>query len=67
MSTGPWLGQWPEKLAAACTCALSASRLDRFPDAQEVKKEVGDWLESVAAGGENTKIWKQLAGLLGRH
>jgi hypothetical protein len=60
-------GQWPERLVNACCRALSPSREERFAHAHDFKKEVGDWLESMMAGGEHTKIWKQLAGLLGRH
>lgn len=60
-------GQWPERLVAACARALSFSREERFADAHDFKKEIAAWLEGVAPGGEHTKIWKQLAGLLGRH
>ncbi len=60
-------GQWPERLANACTRALNPIREERFANAHGLKKEVGNWMESVMAGGEHTKIWKQLAGLLGRH
>jgi serine/threonine protein kinase len=56
-----------ERLIAACSRALNHSREERFTSAQDLKKEIGGWLESAVNGGEQTKIWKQLAGLLGRH
>jgi hypothetical protein len=59
-------GQWPERLVAACTRALSASIEDRFANAHELKREVGDWLEAPTGGGGHTKVRKGLAGLLGR-
>jgi serine/threonine-protein kinase len=60
-------GQWPERLVAACARALSFSREERFADATDLKKEIAIWLENSATGGEQTKIWKQFTGLLGRH
>jgi hypothetical protein len=60
-------GQYPDRLVAACNRALSPSPADRFADAYALKKEVGDWLESVVAGAEHPKIWKQLGGFFGRH
>jgi serine/threonine protein kinase len=59
-------GQWPELLVEACDRALRPDRAARFADAQEFKKAVGDWLELVVAGGDQTKIWRQFTGLLGR-
>ena len=60
-------GRWPERLVAACTRALHPSCEERFANAHDLKKEVEEWLESVMAGSEQTKIWKHLTGLLGRH
>jgi hypothetical protein len=59
-------GHLPERLALACIQALSFAREDRFANAHDLKKEVAGWLEDAVAGGEHSKIWKQLAGLLGR-
>jgi len=59
-------GHWPECLTAACARALNPSRSDRFADAQELKTEVSHWLESVVAGGEHPKSWKQLSRFLGK-
>lgn len=60
-------GKIPERLAQACARALCFAREDRFTDAHDLKKEITAWLECAATGGEHSKIWQQLGGLLGRH
>lgn len=60
-------GRMPDRLAQACTRALSFTREDRFADAHLLKKEIAAWLECAGAGGEHGRIWQQLGGLLGRH
>ncbi len=60
-------GEWPERLVEICARALSPDREHRFANAHDLKKELSDWIEGAATPGEHTRIWKQLAGLLGRH
>ncbi len=60
-------GHLPERLVEACVRALEFAPDHRFKDAHDLKKEVAGWFEQTVSGGEHQKIWKQLAGLLGRH
>ena len=60
-------GQWPERPVEICARALSLDREDRFASAHDLKKDLSDWIEHSSTPGEHTRIWKQLAGILGRH